>query len=98
MRKDVLLDQAKALINGDRNRDYGEPGKNHERIAQVWSMILGHEVLPGQVVAMMIGVKLARLAHEVDNEDSWRDIAGYAAIGGEITSSAAERDPQTTKQ
>ena len=98
MYRDVVLDQAKALINGDRARDYGDAGKNHERIAQVWSMILDHEVSSGQVVAMMIGLKLARLAHQIDNEDSWRDVAGYAALGGEITSSASERDPQTTKQ
>ena len=32
----------------------------------------------------MIGVKLARLAETLDHDDSWVDIIGYAALGGEI--------------
>ena len=32
----------------------------------------------------MIGVKLARLAESIGHDDSWIDIIGYAALGGEI--------------
>jgi hypothetical protein len=37
-----------------------------------------------QVAACMIGVKLARLAEDITKDDSWVDIIGYAALGGEI--------------
>ena len=36
-----------------------------------------------QVYACMIAVKLSRLIETPDHEDSWIDICGYAALGGE---------------
>jgi len=96
--RNVYIDQAKALINEDRASQYGDAHENHQRIADIWSVVLGKPVSAGQVVACMIGVKLARLAHKIDNDDSWVDIIGYAALGGEITSSSEEHDHQTTKQ
>jgi len=35
------------------------------------------------VYACMIAVKLSRLIETPDHEDSWIDICGYAALGGE---------------
>jgi hypothetical protein len=32
----------------------------------------------------MVGLKLARLAEDISKDDSWVDIIGYAALGGEI--------------
>ena len=36
------------------------------------------------VAAMMILLKVARLATSPDKWDNWVDIAGYAALGGEV--------------
>jgi hypothetical protein len=38
-------------------------------------------------VACMIGVKLARLSNtsHMNSDDTWTDIIGYAALGGEIS-------------
>jgi len=47
-------------------------------------VILGRCITPEQVVACMIGLKLARLAEDATKDDSWVDIIGYAALGGEI--------------
>jgi hypothetical protein len=33
----------------------------------------------------MIGLKLARLTNDMKQDDTWVDIAGYAALGGEIS-------------
>jgi hypothetical protein len=33
MKRDEILDTAKALINGDRAKDYGDADLNHQRIA-----------------------------------------------------------------
>jgi hypothetical protein len=79
------LKTAEQLINGPRAKEYGPARKNHERIAQIWSIILEQEITPEQVVACMVGLKLARLSEDMTKDDSWVDIIGYAALGGEIT-------------
>jgi len=79
-----FLDEAEKLINGQRAKEYGPAKFNHERIAKIWSVVLGVEVTAQQVVACMVGVKLARLAESMEHDDSWIDIIGYAALGGEI--------------
>jgi hypothetical protein len=45
---------------------------------------LVHAITPEDVVACMIALKLARLAEDTSKDDSWVDIIGYAALGGEI--------------
>lgn len=80
-----VLDRAKELINGDRHEDYGSAEDNHERIAAIWRIILGvPEIEPWQVALCMAGVKMARLAFDPTKEDSWVDMAGYAALGAEM--------------
>ena len=79
-----FLDEAEKLINGPRAKEYGPAKFNHERIAKIWSVILAREVTAQEVVACMVGVKLARLAETIEHDDSWVDIIGYAALGGEI--------------
>lgn len=79
-----FLEEAEKLINGPRAKEYGPAKFNHERIAKIWSVVLAREVTAEEVVACMIGVKLARLAETMGHDDSWVDIIGYAALGGEI--------------
>ena len=82
--REDFLNKAEELINGPRAKEYGPAKFNHERIATIWSVVLGRCVTPEQVVACMIGLKLARLAEDMSKDDSWVDIRGYAARGGEI--------------
>ena len=97
MHRNDFLDIASKLINGPRAEDYGDVLENHERIAKIWSVILGCKVSPAQVILCMTGVKIARLVEKNDSQDGWTDIIGYGALGGEITSSPEAPDPQTTK-
>ena len=83
MKREQILDQAKTLISGDRAKDYGDAYLNHKRIAELWSPILDKDITVEQVYACMIAVKLSRLIETPDHEDSWIDICGYAALGGE---------------
>jgi len=83
--RQFFLKTAEQLINGPRAKEYGPARKNHERIAQIWSIILEQDITPEQVVACMVGLKLARLSEDMTKDDSWVDIIGYAALGGEIT-------------
>ena len=72
-----VLDEAKRIVNGARNEDYGTPEDNFARIATMWSVILGTEVTPRQVATCMIALKLARDAFQ-PKRDNLVDIAGYA--------------------
>jgi|TARA_E500000081_G_C5983580_1_gene283576 hypothetical protein len=83
MKREQILDKAKVLISGERAKDYGDAYLNHKRIADLWSPILDKEITVEQVYACMIAVKLSRLIETPDHEDSWIDICGYAALGGE---------------
>jgi len=83
MKRDQILDKAKVLISGERAKDYGDAYLNHKRIAELWSPILDKDITVEQVYACMIAVKLSRLIETPNHEDSWIDICGYAALGGE---------------
>lgn len=84
MKKADVLDKAKELVTGDRQKKYGNPSINFERIIGGWTLILGHEITQAQLVQMMIWMKVARLQEDPNHMDSWIDIAGYAACGGEV--------------
>ena len=85
MTRDEILDKAADLITASRDEMYGDPRTYHQRIADLWSVILGVEVDADEVILCMIAVKMSRLIKTPEHEDSWVDIAGYAALGGEIT-------------
>lgn len=87
-RKQILVDAA-TLIDGDRAKDYGDAATSFSRVACIWSGILGMDVTPEQVAMCLAGLKLSRLAHSPNHRDSWVDICGYAALGGEIAGRAA---------
>lgn len=90
MDRSDLLKQAEALINGDRASDYGSARSNFCRIKQGWNIIIQAaltthgEINEGHVALMMSWVKIARLSQSIDHEDSWADLAGYAALGSEL--------------
>lgn len=86
MTRDEILEKAADLITAGRDEVYGEPRTNHQRIADLWSTILGVDIDIDEVILCMIAVKMSRLMKTPEHEDSWVDIAGYAALGGEITS------------
>lgn len=79
-----VLREAIILTHGDRNDQHGDPRPNHENIAQIWSVILGRDITPAQVALCMAGLKLARLASNPDNRDSYVDGAAYLAIAHEL--------------
>lgn len=74
---ETVLDEAKRLVFGDRNDDYGDPREDFARTAMIWSAILGITVKPEQVGLCMIGVKLSRHVHQ-PKRDNMVDVAGYA--------------------
>ena len=83
MKRAGILAKAESMINGPRAKDYGDAYENHKRIARMWSVILEKEVTVAQVYQCMVAVKLCRLIETPDHADSWLDICGYGALGGE---------------
>ena len=78
-----VLENAKQLVNKDRAEVYGDSKINHDRIAKFWSVILDKEITSQQVIMCMTALKLARLIETPDHTDTWTDICGYGALGGE---------------
>ena len=83
----TILDAAIAAVVSHQD-DYGSPAENFGRAAQIWNTILGaklrHEITAADVGMMMIGLKLARLINAPEHRDTQIDIAGYAALLGEV--------------
>jgi hypothetical protein len=81
--------EADGLIRGERQKHYGHPKKNFQRIATAWNAyLLERPVLadgsieplrPHDVAAMMGLLKIVRMA-EGYHRDSTVDIVGYAAL------------------
>lgn len=78
-----ILEQAKSLINGDRQSDYGEPSDSFAAIAQMWSAYLGTPVTSRDTCNMMALLKIARLRNG-QHDDSSVDGCGYLALGAEM--------------
>jgi hypothetical protein len=84
MNRKEILDEANRLTHGDRDKNYGTPKVNHERIAALWSVVLETEISAAQVALCMAQVKVARLIESPEHLDSFIDAAAYMAISGEI--------------
>lgn len=75
-----IADKAKEIIYGDREQTYGDPGKNIQLIADMWSTYLGVPVTQGDVCNMMCLLKIARLKNTPGHEDSMVDLVGYTLL------------------
>lgn len=64
----------------EREEVYGNPVAMHNRIAKIWSGILGYKISANEVALCMIGLKLARSQSNPAHEDSLVDVKGYAEI------------------
>ena len=95
----VALNEARDLITGDRNNQYGPPTQDFDRTAKLLNA-LGyarvdadseiHDILASDVALIIAQVKVSRLMHTRDKRDSWVDLAGYAACGYECAEEEAK--------
>ena len=75
-----ILQEADRITSGDRRKEYGSARESFNRIAKLWSIVLGQEVSAMQVILCMIQLKVARQMNGY-KRDSLVDIAGYARTG-----------------
>lgn len=79
-----ILNEAKKCVCGQREQDYGSPEDNFKTIASLWTSYKGVEFTAVDVSMMMALLKIARISTGTATKDSFVDLAGYAACGGEI--------------
>lgn len=85
-----VLEQADKLINGERQKAYGDPKDNLSRVAEQWNMYLHQKtgMWPGIAVEdvcwMMTLLKMCRQMHKADKENLV-DAAGYIGLVEKVT-------------
>ena len=79
-----ILDAAKKIVTGDREKQYGSPEDNFGVIARLWSTYAGREFTPVDVAMMMTLLKVARIKTGHYKADSYIDACGYLACAAEI--------------
>ena len=84
MTREQILAKAKDCVCGQRQMEYGTPEDNFGLIARLWSDYTGAQITSTDVAMMMALLKIARIKHGNAVEDSYVDLAGYAACGGEL--------------
>jgi len=84
MKAAETLHVAADIIGGDRAQTHGDLAKNMKMISGLWSTYLGYPVCPRDTAIMMALLKAARLKTGSASDDHFIDMAGYAAIAGEV--------------
>ena len=79
----TIISEAAALVDGERQSDYGDIKTNMVNVAKIWSGVLGVEVTAEQVPLCLIGLKLARQSNK-HKKDNLVDIVGYAEISSRL--------------
>ena len=88
MERGLVLDEAKKVINGERQDSYGSPEDSFETIRELWYVWLkgkGFDVKLGvdDVAMMMLLLKVAR-ENSSHKHDNIVDLAGYAGIYADL--------------
>lgn len=83
--RESVLNSAKEIVLGGRDAEYGGPEDSFKTIANLWSAYRGESYSAADVALMLAMLKIARLKTNPTHRDSWIDLAGYAACGGECS-------------
>ena len=88
-----ILDAAKKIVTGERERQYGSPEDNFAVIARFWEVYLSERCVsgdaevtlnPDDVAMLMALMKVARIMTGTFKGDSYIDACGYLACAAEI--------------
>ncbi len=71
-----MIDEAKTIVDGKRQEDYGNMNDSFLRIAGLWSAYTGITITKYDVAKMMMLLKVSR-AKNGNHRDSYVDIVGY---------------------
>jgi hypothetical protein len=79
-----ILGLAARAVTIERQATHGDAELGFGLIAAYWSAHLDHPMSATDVAVMLGLLKLARAKANPAHLDNWVDVAGYAALGGEI--------------
>tara|TARA_R100000808_G_scaffold7062_1_gene20748 strand:- start:23136 stop:23441 length:306 start_codon:yes stop_codon:yes gene_type:complete len=88
-----IAEQASSIVSNDRQDQYGDPEKNFELIASYWNTYINNKYNTGDyeieltsvdVATLMILLKVSRCTTGRFSIDNFRDICGYATLGGSL--------------
>ena len=91
--RESILEEAKRCVCNQREKEYGKAEDNFKLIASLWEPYIKHRCVsedadvsiePEDVAMLMSLLKIARICTGTGTTDSFVDLAGYAACGGEI--------------
>ncbi len=85
-RLETLEQSIERVCGGEKEHEYGSAEDNFSEISKLWSIYKDIEFTPNDVAMMMALLKIARIKTGVGTDDSYIDLAGYAACGAEINS------------
>lgn len=90
MERGTVLDEAKKVINGDRQDTYGGPEDSFADISEYWNTYIKRRfgtgpvnLEPKDIAMMMVLFKIAREANQ-GKRDNLVDAAGYLGIAGDF--------------
>ena len=110
MKRADILDKAKQCICRDREQEYGTPEICFAAIADLWAtyllaahpdwmkVVLADSITAKDVAMMMSLLKVARIAAGKDATDSFVDLAGYAALAGELATHDGEQKKRVVNE
>lgn len=90
MKREEILRTAEKLICGERQAQYGDAAANFGVVAKLWQAYTGLPYSVSDVAMMLALLKVARIAGGY-KEDNFVDLAGYAALAGEIAANEQHR-------
>lgn len=105
MTRDEILRAATGCVCEQRQAEYGAPEENFRAVAGLLEAYIkarcgncGVTIRPEDAAAMMALVKIGRIATGRCKDDNWVDLAGYAAIGGEMQAMQQKRELYVTSR
>ncbi len=82
--RERILDEAKQLVSVDRHDQHGAAEVNLGLTGDLWTAWSGRQLSAHDVAMMNILQKISRILAGHHNVDNYVDIAGYAALAGEL--------------
>ena len=85
IRNNILL-EAQHCITVDRDATHGDAEDSFQTIADVWSWWLCNRPLPDDPLTPAdVAMMMARISGNSTHVDNYTDLAGYAALAGEMS-------------
>ena len=84
MNRTEILNKANEYITKDRQSTHGDAEDSFANIANLWGAYLDKVISTQDVAIMMTLLKIARYKKNPSHTDNAIDMAGYAAIAGEL--------------